>query len=146
LPAPNSCSTCHKLKQPLGKTDFDARLATAMSVTDKIMLTAWRKRESAGKFRHEWFSHNELACSTCHNVAAMNTTVAQTRKVKVLSCGGDGTGCHITPTSDDGGALNFEIDSRKTNAKFECVKCHISFGKSAIPESHLNAVAGMKAK
>jgi hypothetical protein len=76
----------------------------------------------------------------------MNTVDARTKKVKVLSCGGDGTGCHITPTSDDGGALNFEIDERKAKADFQCAKCHLSFGKSAIPESHLSAVTALAGK
>jgi hypothetical protein len=67
----------------------------------------------------------------------MNTTDFKTKKVAILSC----SPCHITATSDDGGILNFEIDSRKTNAKFQCVKCHLSFGGAAIPESHIKAIA-----
>lgn len=142
-PAPNNCAACHKLRPAETKTDFDAKLAAAVGIKDKIMLASWRKRDSSATFRHEWFSHAELSCATCHNVAAMNTLDAQTKKIKVLSCGGNGTGCHITPTSDDGGALNFEIDSKKTNPGFQCVKCHLTFGRAGVPESHTKAISAL---
>lgn len=138
LPAPNDCATCHKLRMPLLSADFNAKLAAAMGVDDKLTLDTWRRRESAGKFRHEWFSHAELSCSSCHDVATIKTEDPATRKVSVSSC----AKCHATATSDDGGALNFEIDSRKGNVNFQCVKCHVTFGKLAIPKSHLDAVAG----
>ncbi|MBS1795586.1 MAG: hypothetical protein JSS81_17150 [Acidobacteria bacterium] len=143
-PAPTDCGTCHKPAVPLGKTDFDAKTAAPMGIEDRIMLLAWRKRDSAAVFRHEFFSHTELSCATCHNAAAMNTLDPATKKVKLQSCGGDGTGCHITPTLDDGGILNYEIDQRQKNAKFECVKCHLAFGKEPIPETHLKAISASK--
>ncbi len=142
LPEPSNCAACHKLAPAVTKMDFDARTVAAMSVTDKIMLTAWRKRESSATFRHEFSSHAEMDCASCHNVAAMNTTDALTKKVPVNSC----NTCHITETSDDGGILNFEIDSRKTNPKFQCVKCHLSYGKSPIPASHFKAIADLAGK
>jgi hypothetical protein len=49
--------------------------------------------------------------------------------------------CHVTATADDGGAMNYEVDSRKKNPAFQCAKCHIAFGKQAIPESHLKALS-----
>ncbi len=122
---------------PLPPADFDEKLAASIGVDDKLTLALWRKRESAGKFRHEWFSHAELSCSTCHNVAAIKTEDPETRKVGVSSC----AACHAAATSDDGGALNFEVDSRKANVNFQCVKCHVTFGKLAIPRSHLDAIA-----
>ncbi len=137
LPAPDDCAVCHKPAREETKTDFDAKRALTMGIDDKIMLTAWQKRDSSGAFRHEWFSHAELKCANCHNAATINTLDAQTKKVSVTSC----NGCHITPTSDDGGALNFEIDLRKKDAKFDCVKCHITFGRSPIPDSHFKALA-----
>lgn len=137
LPAPNTCSACHKLKTPSLPADFDAKLAASMGVDDKLTLDTWRRRESAGKFRHEWFSHAELSCSTCHNVATIKTNDPATRRVSVSAC----ATCHATATSDDGGALNYEVDSRKANAAFQCMKCHVTFGKLAIPGSHLDALA-----
>jgi hypothetical protein len=145
-PMPNNCAACHSPKQTEIKTDFETRLATTIGITDKIILTAWRERDSSATFRHEWFSHAELSCTTCHNVIAMNTTIVQTKKVKILSCGGGGSGCHITPTSDDGGILNLEIDFRKTNTNYQCVKCHIIYGKSFIPESHTKAISAITKK
>jgi hypothetical protein len=139
LPAPTDCATCHKLRQPDLPGDFDAKLVAAMGLSDKITVASWKRRDS-GKFRHEWFSHNELSCSTCHNVEAMNTADPKTTKVSITSC----AACHVTATADEGGALNFEIDARKSNAKFQCVKCHVTFGRSPIPESHFKAVAAAR--
>ena len=67
-----------------------------------------------------------------------------TAAVNVLSCGGSGSGCHVTPTTDDGGALNFEIDQRKAKATFQCIKCHINEGKKPVPESHSKAIIDIK--
>ena len=116
-----------------------------MGINDRTDLDRWSRRE-AGKFRHEWFSHAELSCQDCHKLAAINTTDVKGPAVAVLSCGGDGTGCHVTPTSKDGGALNLEIDQKKASASFQCTKCHFQLGKQAVPESHLKAVAAMKDK
>lgn len=135
-PAPTDCATCHKLKQPLGPADFDPSLAAKMGATERVMLDAWRTRTSSGTFRHEWASHAELSCSTCHNVSTLVTDDQKTKKVQVTSC----NMCHITATSDDGGVLNYEVDKRKKDPAFQCVKCHISFGKQPIPDSHLKAI------
>lgn len=136
MPAPTDCAVCHKLAPTAPKADFDSTLAAKINVPDKTMLDSWRRRHSSGTFRHEWFSHAELSCSTCHNVSTLNTADPSTAKVAVTSC----ATCHATPTSDDGGALNFEVDQRKANVSFQCVKCHIVFGKSPIPESHIRAI------
>jgi hypothetical protein len=135
LPAPETCGACHKLK-PQPPSDFDAKLA-AMTTDDKVMTDAWRIRHSAGAFRHEHFAHVDLSCSTCHNVKSMNTADPLTIKIPIASC----ATCHATPTSDDGGALNYEMDKRKENAAFQCVKCHITFGRLAVPKSHADAIA-----
>ena len=136
-PAPTNCAACHKLKTAQPPADFDAKLAARMGVTDRVTLDLWRSRHSAGKFRHEWTSHADLSCSTCHNVTAMVTTDPATRKVPVAACGT----CHATATSDDGGAINFEVDAKKKSTAFECSKCHVTFGKKPIPDSHLKAIA-----
>lgn len=140
LPAPTDCATCHTLKPPAAPSDLDPKLPAAMGIDDKIMLTSWRRRGSSGTFRHEWFSHSELSCSTCHNVASMNTADPKTKRVNISSC----AACHVTATTDEGGALNFEVDARKANSNFQCAKCHITFGALPIPESHLKAIAAAK--
>ena len=146
-PEPKNCETCHKLgrPQPL-KTDFDARLAPTMGA-DVLMLARWSRRQSAGAFRHEGGMHPDLNCMDCHNVAtsSFSTVDPKTMKVVVKSCGG-ADGCHITPTLDDGGALNFEIDARKKNPNFVCTKCHVTFGKQPLPENHAQAVPTPKPK
>lgn len=136
LPAPNNCSACHQYKPALPKADFDEKIAEAMKIDDKRMLNSWRLRDSSGKYQHAFMAHVDMECATCHNVQKMNTADFATKRVSIEAC----TMCHVTATSDEGGALNFEVDSRKKNPAFECVKCHITFGKSPIPESHTKAI------
>lgn len=140
LPAQTDCASCHQLKQTSAEADFDAKLAEKIGITDKETLLDWKRRDSSGTFRHEFSSHADMDCASCHNVAAMKTADAKTKKVQILSC----SPCHITATSDDGGILNYEIDSKKKDAKFECVKCHLSFGKMQVPESHTKAIESLK--
>lgn len=137
LPAPQTCSACHKLKPSQPAVDFNEKLAGPMGATDKAMLDRWRSRDASGTFRHEWFSHADTSCATCHNVLKMNTADPLTKKVNISAC----STCHATPTLDDGGVLNFEMAQRKKNARFECVKCHIVFGRSPVPSSHTKALA-----
>ncbi len=136
-PGPSDCATCHKLSPPMPKADFDPKLAAAMKIQSKVMMDAWRLRSSSGKFQHEFMAHVDMPCATCHTVEKMKTDDPATLKVPIASC----ATCHVTATAADGGAVNFEIDARKANPKFECVKCHTSFGKMPIPESHTKAVA-----
>jgi hypothetical protein len=149
-PAPTDCNLCHKLvlpqpgPQPL-KVDFDPKLATTMGITDVTMLSKWSRRISAGGFRHEGGEHPDLNCIGCHNVPTMNTLEPATLKVAVRSCGGP-DGCHATPTTDDGGALNFEIDQKKKDPAFVCTKCHITLGKESVPADHPQAIPTPKPK
>ena len=139
-PMPSKCEVCHKLL-PAQKSavDFEPKLATTMAITDRMILNRWQRRESAGTFLHDGGGHPSLNCTTCHNIPAMNTTDPKSLKVAVKSCGG-AEGCHVTATSDEGGALNYEIDQRKAKADFQCTKCHLVFGKEALPASHMDAI------
>lgn len=141
-PAPTNCAACHKLDQKNVPADFDPKLASRMAVTDRVTLDAWRRRDSSGKFSHEWVSHSELSCDTCHNVQTMNTVDLQTKRVTMASC----SMCHVTATAEEGGSLNVELASRQANAAFQCTKCHIVFGTRPVPESHLRAVTGSGGK
>lgn len=147
-PAPTDCNTCHKLALPRPqslKVDFDPKLAATMGITDVTMLSKWSRRISAGGFRHEGGEHPDLNCMGCHNVPTMNTLEPATLKVAVRSCGGP-DGCHVTATTDDGGALNFEIDQKKKDPAFVCTKCHITFGKESVPADHPQAIPTPKPK
>jgi hypothetical protein len=139
-PAPAECNACHKLAatQIVLKTDFDPKLLETIGITDKTTLTAWHRRISSGAFRHEGGEHPNISCTNCHNVPTMNTVDMKTLIVPMRSCGG-AEGCHVTVTTDDGGILNYEIDQKKTNSSFVCTKCHISFGKEAVPDTHFKA-------
>ena len=144
-PAPSNCNACHKLRaSPAApKTDFDPNLAQTMGVTDWTILTVWHRRISSGTFRHEGGEHPNLSCLGCHDVPKINTTNMKTLIVPAHSCGG-AEGCHITDTTDDGGILNYEIDQRKTNPGFVCTKCHLGFGKEALPDTHIKAIQTLK--
>jgi len=142
LPAPQTCAACHQLKPPPIAVDFDAKLAAPMKIENKRMMDAWKRRDSSGTFRHEFFGHVELSCSTCHNVSTMKTADPKTTRVPIASC----ATCHATPTTDDGGALNYEVDKRKAEPAFQCVKCHITLGKLPIPESHVKAIVAASGK
>lgn len=146
-PEPKNCEMCHKLVGPLQlKVDFDPKLPPLMGA-DQMMIARWSRRVSAGAFRHEAGEHPDLSCLNCHNAgnATFSTIDPKTLKVAVRSCGG-ADGCHITATTDDGGALNYEIDSRKKDPNFVCTKCHITFGKEPIPENHAQAIPTPKPK
>jgi hypothetical protein len=140
-PLPTECNLCHKLLPANQKTgvDFVSQLAATMGITDRVMLGRWRRRESSGTFPHEGGAHPALICTSCHNVPTMNTVDPQTLKVAVKSCGG-AEGCHVTATTDEGGALNFEIDQRKAKPDFQCTKCHIVFGNQPLPANHIEAI------
>jgi hypothetical protein len=146
-PEPKNCEMCHKLSAPMQlKVDFDPKLPPLMGA-DKMMIDRWSRRISAGAFRHEAGDHPDLSCLNCHKAASatFSTVDQKTIKVAVRSCGG-AEGCHITATTNDGGALNFEIDSRKKDPNFVCTKCHITFGKEPIPENHAQAILTPKPK
>lgn len=146
-PEPKNCEMCHKLTAPMQlKVDFDPNLPPLMGA-DKMMIDRWSRRISAGAFRHEAGEHPDLSCLNCHNAssASFSTVDPKTLKVPVRSCGG-ADGCHITQTTDDGGALNYEIDSRKKDPNFVCSKCHITFGKQPLPENHPQAIPTPKPK
>ena len=128
-PLPQNCDSCHKPAVANTQADFDQKLATAIGFDDPVAMAVWRRRSSAGAFRHE--VHAETECKVCHDM--------KTPKVAVKSCGG-AEGCHITATADDGGVLNYEMDQKKTNAQFVCVKCHIVFGNRPLPLSHTAAL------
>lgn len=146
-PEPKNCEVCHKLQPPKPtKVDFDATLAASMGA-DTTMLARWSRRISAGGFRHEGGEHPDLNCLNCHKVDAstFSTVDFRTMKVPIKSCGG-ADGCHITTTTDEGGALNFEIDSKKKDPNFTCTKCHVTFGKGPMPDSHPQAIPTPKPK
>jgi hypothetical protein len=140
-PEPKDCNVCHKLvtRDPSVKFDFDPKLVAGMGITDDLMIARWSRRSSAGAFRHEGGEHPDVSCVSCHNVATLNTIDLKTLKVPVRSCGG-AEGCHITPTTDDGGALNFEVDQKEKDPAFVCTKCHIEFGRAAIPPGNAKAI------
>jgi hypothetical protein len=135
-PEPQNCAGCHKAPGTKLDNDLEAALLTRTGKLERPMRDAWRRRDSSGVFRHEHFAHVDLSCSTCHNVSALKTNEPATLRVPIASC----ATCHVTATLDDGGALNYEADMRAKNAKFECVKCHLAFGKKPIPTSHLEAL------
>ena len=138
-PKSSDCATCHKLT-PLtqlapARVDFDPRAPAAVAITDPIMLMRWRRRGSSATFRHEGGAHPDQACTSCHNVTEMNTTDDRTMRVPVMSC----NLCHIGASADEA-VLNAEMEQRKRNPSFQCTKCHLTFGREPVPQSHIQAV------
>lgn len=138
-PSPQDCGICHKLQPKDLKTDFDPVAAEKMGVADKLLVASWRRRTSAATFRHEWFSHAEQDCTFCHSVADLAPADPKVKAVAITAC----SGCHITATTDDGGILNYEIDSRTKDSKFDCVKCHLGYRSLPIPDSHPQAIKSL---
>jgi hypothetical protein len=140
-PAPDDCNACHKLAPATStRADFDPNLAASMSVTDGTVMRRWRTRYSSGKFPHEGGGHADLSCTTCHDAAKMNTLDPKTTRVQLESC----AACHVTATTDDGGALNFEANKRKAAPSFQCTKCHVTHGREPLPETHSKALAAAR--
>mgnify|MGYP001313660425 CR=1 FL=1 len=135
-PEPQNCAGCHKAPGVKLPNDLDPTLLARTGKLERPMREAWSRRASSGVFRHEHFAHADLSCSTCHSVETMKTNEPATTRVSISSC----ATCHATATLDDGGALNYEADMRSKNAKFECVKCHLVFGRQPIPSTHLEAI------
>jgi|GEM_PF-144495 c(7)-type cytochrome triheme protein len=134
-PLPPNCDACHKPKPAEKRApDFDKKLLASLGIQDWWTMTAWRNRSSAGAFRHE--VHSDLKCTQCHQASTGNA-------VSLKSCGG-ADGCHVTATADEGGILNYEVDQRNASASFVCTKCHIGFGKEAVPASHVRAIEASK--
>jgi hypothetical protein len=151
-PTSSDCGTCHKLIAPQQAVarkqahgDFDPRLAATMGLVDRSSLEKWQRRESV-KFRHEWVVHVDISCTDCHKVATINPLSEKGPEVPVLSCGGSGSGCHITPTMEEAGALNSEVSQKKSEPSFQCIKCHALLGKKPVPESHIKALAAITDK
>jgi len=142
-PLQTNCNGCHKLG-PTARpnADFDV-LTVAQMGADQTMLREWGRRFSSGTFRHEGGDHPNLGCRSCHVVESMKTIEPATLKVAIKTCGGT-DGCHITATADDGGILNYEIDQKKAKSNFVCTKCHVKFGASEIPLSHIKAIEALK--
>lgn len=137
-PLPRDCDNCHKPVPEKRRADFDQKLAATIGVQDWWTLTAWRSRISSGTFRHELHDGLELKCAQCHQASIANLD-NERFSVPVKSCGG-ADGCHVTATVDEGGALNYEMEERKKNANFVCSKCHIVYGKEAVPANHVSAI------
>lgn len=135
-PEPQNCAGCHKAPGAKLPNDLDRSLLQRTGKLERPMSEAWADRSSSAVFRHEHFAHVDLSCSTCHSVESMKTNEPASTRVSISSC----ATCHATATLDDGGALNYEADMRSKNAKFECVKCHLVFGRQPIPTTHLEAI------
>lgn len=136
-PAPTDCATCHKPRPEMPKADFDLAFAIENTALDRSSLLIWKNRISSGKFRHGFAMHADLECATCHTAEAINTLDPMSSRVSIASC----TMCHATATAADGGGLNIEFEKRAKNKRFECVLCHITFGRQPAPASHTKALA-----
>ena len=142
-PLSSDCAGCHKLlpqgralPQPKGK-DADAQVAAKAGITDPLIIAKLLRRDTA-TFAHEDDHHKVRGCTACHiNITGLSLLDERTLKVPILTCGG--SGCHINPKPKR--VLNDEVGKREADPAFQCTKCHINYGKSPVPKSHLDAVS-----
>lgn len=141
-PLSSDCAGCHKLlpqgktqPQPQGK-DADAQTAARAGITDPLIIAKLLRRDTA-TFSHDDDHHKARGCTACHiNITGISLLDERTLKVPILTCGG--SSCHINPKPKR--VLNDEVGKREADPTFQCTKCHINYGKSPVPRSHLDAV------
>ncbi|MGB8508812.1 MAG: hypothetical protein WCD76_10425 [Pyrinomonadaceae bacterium] len=151
-PLSSDCAGCHNLLPAAlqqitshARTDVDASAASKMNLNDRAILQAWLRR-SVATFRHEETKHENVGCTACHiNITGNGNLDARTLNVPLPACGGGGTGCHIKATIPKK-ILNIEVEKKRADTSFQCVKCHLNYGREAIPKSHLDAVSPLKTK
>ena len=142
-PRSSDCAACHTLQtQPLTagerKIPADTDRGVASKLADERVREKWLRRESA-RFRHEEEKHESIGCTGCHlNITSISTLDASTLEVPILTCGGTGSSCHIKPRPK--AILNVEVDKKRADASFQCVKCHVNYGREPIPKSHSDPV------
>jgi hypothetical protein len=142
-PVSTDCAGCHRLlpkgtvrPAPAAK-DADAQLAARAGFTEANAVRKLLRRDTV-TFPHDEENHRSIDCATCHTrIPALSTLDETTLKVPILSCGG-GSSCHISARPKK--ILNEEVDKKIADANFQCVKCHVNFGRQPPPKSHLNAV------
>lgn len=137
-PAPRDCASCHVPSISRSSTDFDPGAAKLMGAGDPFIFKVWRRRASSATFPHSGGLHQEVECTSCHDIQSMDGGNGQAT-VRVQSCGG--SGCHVTATPDEGGALTFEVARRQADPRFACSKCHLGYAGRALPPAHADIVA-----
>lgn len=110
-----------------------------MGILDPLIMDKWLRRKSA-TFRHDHPRHQSVGCTACHvNITAIKKLELRTLDVPLLTCGGTGTGCHIQEKRPKG-ILNLEVPERVKDSNFNCIKCHINFGRPGpLPTLHRSA-------
>jgi hypothetical protein len=142
-PLSTDCAACHKITPPgaapiIARERTDADKTAASKFTDGDIRAKWLRRESV-RFRHEIERHEEIGCTSCHiQITSINTLDLKTFEVDLLTCGGTGSSCHIKPKPK--AILNVEVDKKRADAAFQCIKCHLNYGNDAIPRSHSDPV------
>ncbi|MCA1635194.1 MAG: hypothetical protein LC802_16250 [Acidobacteria bacterium] len=151
-PLSSNCAGCHKLlpqgaKAALKPARADADLAhpSAKGISDKDVLASWARRKTA-TFRHQEGSHSALGCTSCHvNITAVNKLDANTLDVPIQTC--SSSSCHGA-TRAPKNIIFKEIEQRKKpeGANYQCIKCHLVYGKEPTPKSHLDLFPAPKPK
>jgi hypothetical protein len=144
-PPSSDCAACHRLlpsDRPTVTARADADASIVALIPSAHIRAKWLRRESA-RFRHEVEKHEGLGCTACHiRMSTVSTLDPASLEVSILTCGGTGTGCHIKARPK--AILNVEVDQRRADARFQCVKCHLNFGREATPKSHTDPVPAPK--
>ena len=149
-PFSSDCAGCHKLLQPgVGskadgpptKRDADTSNPSVKGITDADVLARWSVRLVAA-FRHEKADHVKIGCTACHiSITSADRITAETDYVPIKTCAS--SSCHGS-TNKAAGAKKIifdEVEQKKKDATYQCVKCHINLGKEPTPKSHTDLFA-----
>jgi predicted CxxxxCH...CXXCH cytochrome family protein len=149
-PFSSDCAGCHKLLQPgVGmksggaprRSDADTSNPSVKGIADAYVLARWSVRLVAA-FRHEKADHVKVGCTACHiSITSADRITSETDFVPIKTCAS--SSCHGS-TNKSAGAKKIifdEVEQRKKDAAYQCVKCHINLGKEPTPKSHTDLFA-----
>lgn len=139
-PLSSNCKGCHQLLPPgataaalrPARKDADLNHPSVKGIADKELLAHWARRKSA-TFRHDHDKHLNVGCTSCHvRITTVDRLDAETLDVPIQTC--SSSSCH-------GGTRNIifkEVEQRKKpdGANYQCIKCHLGYGKEPTPKSH----------
>lgn len=153
-PQPSQCGECHVLGQRGGFQGADleavSKFINPQSVLNQELIKDRVLRREAAKYPHDNENHKDkIGCTSCHfnilDAGDIRSVRGESRTlfVPVITCASSNVKCHTTTTAGSGD-INDEIENKKKDPKFACVKCHFANAEKPVPESHNKLVAPAK--
>lgn len=150
-PLSSDCAGCHKLLQPgvaakpdaaPAKADADTSSPSVKGIADADVLAHWVVRRAA-TFRHEKADHiNKGGCTSCHIfITSSDRLTPESFLVPIKTCAS--SNCHGN-TNKSSGAKRIildEVEQKRKDAAYQCVKCHMNLGREPTPKTHTDLFA-----